>query len=503
MLGGRLALFLFAAAVCIPGAARAQSLFDLRTIVQENIRTGFGTFRDVAVQGVTRQGLILFLADRPDFLDGEDQGLFLWTGERIVRLIGRDDRVPDGKVIEITAAVVAPRSAADRAFRALIRADDGGDEEAIFVSAQDRLGRVARIGEDVGPGSLVDIEEGGFQVNAQGEVLLLARIDTDGNGSADGRALLLYTGGRLRLLSREGGARAGGTVQEIRLFARSLNDRGRVAWEETVTADGATTSVVVISDRDHTRRILGSRDPLLGRQFLSPRNPVLNEAGNVALLATLDRDGDGEFDRGRDEIDVLLFRVEGLPATTVLLRSNRLERGNSVINRIDAFNDFNEAFVVGTGDTDNDGVLEEDEDREIAYVASISGVRALARGGRRLRLGDDVRGGELVLGEVIGSNSGLAAITAIVDGDGDAEFDPPGDEAVLLASDGEETVAVARDRQTFPTIFRDGQILQLRSLDGITDAGILVFTADLDRNRDGRIDVGNEGAAIFLAVPVP
>jgi hypothetical protein len=512
MFGRRLAFCLFAAILCFPGAARAQSPFRLRTILQENVRTDFGTFRNVAVQGVTRQGRILFLAVRPEWGDDDedDQGLFLWNGDRMVRLIGRDDEVPGGEIIEITRATVAPRNPSARAFVATIRTSGGATETALFVEARDDLRRIATVGKELDGLPLLSISdvEGAIQVNAQGEVLLSAALDVNGDGvfipDQDALALLLYTGGEWRRLARTGGPRAGGQTLSITFDKRALNDQGRVAWEERVIEGITPTSVVVISHRGREERVLRSGDPLLVPQSIEPRDPIINEAGNVALLVTIDRDEDGSFDEGQDDIHVILFRAVGSPTSTILLRSSRLERGKSRVTGIDALSDRNEAVVFATGDTDNDGVTADEDDLSVAWVASIAGVRALARSGRRMRLGDDARGGELILGTAISSNSDLAAITAIVDGDDNREFNPPGDAGILLASAGFGTVAVARDRQSFPSpIIEEGQILQIRRLEGITDANVIVFTADLDRNRDFRITPDEEGLAIFLAIPAP
>jgi hypothetical protein len=235
---------------------------------------------------------------------------------------------------------------------------------------------------------------------------------------------------------------------------------------------------------------------------LGPRSPVLNEPGNVAFVAELDRDEDGEFDAERDETGAFLFRPEGSPPTLTLLRSGRLERGDTLILAIPALNDFNQALVAVQVDANLDRELDV-ADREAVYRAATAGVAALARAGRRLRFSGDLRGGELRLGDALLNNRGASAIGGFVDGDESGDFDPAFDEALILYATELNPVAVARDRQILGlSAFDRGRLLNLRGPDGLTDADVIVFTAEIDRDFDDRIDPNDEGRAILLAVPV-
>jgi hypothetical protein len=504
MFGGfaRFSVCALALLFALPVAAQE---FVPRVIVEANRETSLGTFREVAVQGVTRQGQVLFTAALESVRDRDDQALFLWVDGRIVRLIGRDDDVPGGEIRRVLAAVLAPRSAADRAFVATVREAGGEERDALYVSAERQLRRIVRRGEALEGGSFLGIREGSLQVNGRGEVIFLGNLDTNGNGTfepgTDTIALYLYTGGRLRRLAAVGDLLRGGRVTNLALGSRSLNDRGRVAWEAALEAEGGPESVVVVADRTRVRRVLRSGDETPGGRVLGPRGPVVNEPGNVAFVAELDRDGNGRFDAEQDETGAFLFRVENSPPTLTLLRSGRLERGDTLILAIPALDDFNRAVVAAQVDANRDRALDE-ADREALYLAATSGVAALARGGRRLRFGGDLRGGELRLGDAILNNRSAVAIGGFVDGDESGDFTPGFDEAVILYAAGEELVAVARDRQILGlSAFDRGQILNLRGPNGLTDAGVVVFTADLDRNLDGTIDPDDEGRAILLALP--
>jgi hypothetical protein len=486
MLGGkkvqllRHALCLALGAGGLLAAIPAQAAFTLRSIVEENRLTSLGVFQNVAVQGVSSQGQVMFLADLKSVFDSKDQALFLWVDGRIVRLIGRDDPVPGGKIRSVRAAVLAPRSAADRAFLTTVRDDQGAEQEGLYVSAEGRLRRILRVGDLLEPGRVLGLQEDRLQINGKGEVLLLANLDVNGDGrfeaAADTRALYLYSGGALKRLAAVGDTLGGARVSDLILGPRSLNDNGRVAWEAVLETDGAPESVVVVSDRTRSVRVLRAGEPAQGGRVLNPHEPVLNEPGNVAFVAELDRNGNGRFEADRDATGVFLFRPRGAPPTLTLLRSDRLERGDSQVLAVDALNDFNVAAVAALVDRDRDGRLDAD-DREAIYLAATTGVVALARGGQR-------------------------AIGGFVERDADGEFDPPKEESMLLFADRGGPVAIARDRQ-----FLGGegsgyaQLLNIRGPHGLTDGGVLVFSADLDRNFDHDLDRAFEGRAILLAIP--
>lgn len=516
MLGGtklgrwaRAGLFALGAAGALAVAvapARAQTPFALRLLVEENRPTSLGTFRNVEVQGVTRQGDLLFTADLESVRARDDQALFLWTEGRIVRLIGRDNSAPGGKIRRILTAVVAPRRVANQAFLATVRDDRDEESEALFVRALGRLRRVVRVRERLDDGQFLGVTEGGLQINANGELLLRARLDRDGNGvfdpATDTVALYLYTGGRLVRLGGVGDTLLGRRVTQVLLGDRSLNDRGRVAWEATLDVDGAAESVIVVSDRDRDVRFVRSGDRALGGRILGPRGPILNEPGNVGFVAELDVNGDGRFDADRDETGAFLFQATGTPPIFTLLRSRRLERGQSLIVAVRTLNDRNVATVLAQVDTNRDGRLDP-EDLGALYLAGIGGVAALAREGARLPVGGDPRGGDLLLDAVLMNNANEVAIAGRVVADREREFDPIRDANLLLFADANGPVAVVRDGHFFgSSSFGNARLRFVRGPLGFTDAGVLVFTADLDRNFDGRIDPENEGRGVLLAIPI-
>jgi hypothetical protein len=477
----------------------APSAFVLRTIVEENRLTNLGTFRELSVQGVTPGGQVMFLAERQPFAASEDQGLYLWSNGRMVRLIGRDDSVPGGKIRRVSTAVMAMRTSAARVFTATVRGQDGVETEALYVVARNRLRRIARLGETLGTGQFLGVREGGLQVNSQGEVLLLADLDLDGdarfNPASDTFALFLYTGGKLKELARVGGPLLDGRVTNILLGPRAINDNGRVAWEASIEKDGLLSSVVVVSDRDRNRRTVRSGDRVLEGRVLEPRSPVINEPGNIAFVADLAHDGGTDA----DETGVFLFRPRNSPPILTLARSGRLERGHTLINDVQSLNDFNQAAVNVLVDTNASESLDP-ADHQAIYLAAMSGVEAVARGGRRLPLDGELRGGALVLGKALVNNQSATAVGGFLNESGEG-FNPETDEGVILFSYGGQPMLVARDRQTFNSATAYGQLLHVRGPAGFTDGSVIVFTADLDLNRDGRIDPKQEGRAIFLAIP--
>jgi hypothetical protein len=476
--------------------------FVLRTIVEENRPSNFGTFRQVSVQGVTPGGQVMFLAERQPFGGNEDQGLYLWSNGRMVRLIGRDDSVPGGKIRRVDTAAMAMRTSAARVFTATVRGGDGVENEALYVAARNQLRRIARIGETLGTGQFLGVRENGLQVNSQGEVLLLANLDLNGDGrfdpASDTFAIFLYTRGKLKELARAGGPLLDGRVANILLGSRAINDNGRVAWEASVDRDGSLSSTVVVSDRDQKRWIVRSGDRVLEGQVLEPRSPVINEPGNVAFVAELARSGQSNA----DETGAFLFRPRNSPAILTLARSGRLERGHTMIGDLQGLNDRNQAALNVLVDTDASGSLDT-ADRQAIYLAATSGVEAVARGGRLLPLDGDLRGGELILGKAIVNNQAAVAVGGLLDASHTGEPDPETDEGVMLFSYGGQPTIVARDRQTFNSSTAYGQLLHVRGPAGITNSGVIVFTADLDLNRDDRIDPDHEGQAIFLAIPRP
>jgi hypothetical protein len=474
--------------------------FALRTIVEENRLTNLGVFRQASVQGVTPGGQVMFLAERKPLVGSADQGLFLWSSGRTLRLIGRDNRVPGGKIRQITAAALAWRTSAARAFVATVRGGDDVETQALYVAARNQLRRIARIGDTVGTGQLLGVRESGLQVNAQGEVLLLANLDLNGDGRFDPAsepfALFLYTGGKLKELARTGGSLLDGRITNIVLGPRAINGMGRVAWEVSIDTGGVLSSAVVVSDRGQNRRTVRSGDRVLEGRLLEPRDPVINEPGNVAFVADLAHDGGSDA----DETGVFLFRPRNSPPILTLARSSRLERGHTLIDDVQWLNDFNQAAVDVLVDTNASGNLDPADERAI-YLAAISGVEPVARGGRELRVDGELRGGELVLGKAMVNNQAATAVGGFLDASGGDGFDPETDEGVILFAYAGQPVLVARDRQTFSSGLGYGQLLHVRGPDGITEGGVIVFTADLDANRDDRIDPDDEGRAIFLAIP--
>jgi hypothetical protein len=223
---------------------------------------------------------------------------------------------------------------------------------------------------------------------------------------------------------------------------------------------------------------------------------VINEPGNIAFVADLAHDGGSDA----DETGVFLFRPRNSPSILTLARSRRLERGHTLINDVQGLNDYNQAAVDVLVDTNESGNLDP-EDRRAIYLAAMSGVEAVARGGRRLPLDGDLRGGELVLGKAMVNNQSATAVGGFLNAIGADGFDPATDEGVILFSYGGQPTLVARDRQTFNGSTAYGQLLHVRGPAGITEGSVIVFTADLDLNRDNRIDPDREGRGIFLAIP--
>jgi hypothetical protein len=503
----RLAVCLLALAVGVSGAAGAQTAFALRAIVEENTQTSLGTFRGLIAAGVTRQGQVFFTAERIGLRDGDDQALFVWDDGRITRLVGRNDRVPGGRIRAILRASIAPQSASDRVFLATVSLDGGGEQRVLFAQSGSRLQRLLAVGELLGPGRFLSVNgaTGSLQVNARGDVLLSATLDRNGNGlfdrDVDAVGLFLHTGGAWVSLAYQGLLRSGGRVFSVGFTERALNDRGRVAWRELLDQSGTLDAVVIVSDRGQGRREAREGDTAPGGRLLLPQDPVLNEAGNVAFAGVLDRNSDGRID-ARDETAAFLFRPENSRPLQILLRSGEVERGLARVESVEALNASNQAAVTVRVDTDQDGQLEASDDVAV-YVASTSGASLLVRGGGTVPPAGEIRGGLLRLGGFTRLNSrGEGALWGFIDANGDGGFDGASDERVLLAASSTVPVFVGRDGQTVTLTINGGQLLDVRGPEAITDAGAIVFTALLDRDFDGAVDAEVDGRILLLAVPL-
>jgi hypothetical protein len=501
MLRGFGRFFVSVLALFLPVLPAAAQGFSLRVIVESERETPIGIFRNVALQAATRQGQVFFLADYESRLDEDDQALFFWNAGEIVRLIGRDDDVPGGEIRSVLSAVVAPRSGADRAFVATVR--DGGEvREALFVSAERRIERILRVGDTLEDGTFLGVREGSLQVNGSGDVLFLANLDADGNGrfdpGTDRTGLYAFIDFELKRLSVVGETRFGGRVTSLRLGRRALNDQERIAWETTVEGEAGIESLIVIAERADVRNVLRSGVSAPGGRLLNPRSPELNEPGNVAFAAAVDGNGNGIFEADRDRQGVFLFRPDGSPGALTLLQSELVERGDTLVLTVTDLNDINQALATLQVDTNRNEILDAG-DREAIYRAATSGVVAMARGGRRLRFGGDIRGGELRLrlDDALLNRGGAAAIGGFVDGDESGDFDPRVDEAGIYYSNRGNLVAVARDRQ----LLGRSQLLNTSGPARLTDANAIVFSADIDRDFDETIDPDDEGRAILIALP--
>jgi len=213
------------------------------------------------------------------------EGIFLATGNRVVKLAGIGDLVPGGgKLSEFASHPVPALNDSDKvAFGAAVagaRATEG-----VFLASEGTLKAIALSGNDA-PGVLTGTftEFDAPTINNWDEVAFVATVR---RGRETFQALYLYSGGKLRKLVAQGDRMPrGGTFEKFGVPA--INNKGVIAFPAVIEHGPVLGGIFVAGTRD-LRMLLGvgeagPNDAMLAR--LSER-VAINDEDNVALSAQL------------------------------------------------------------------------------------------------------------------------------------------------------------------------------------------------------------------------
>ncbi len=206
------------------------------------------------------------------------------------------------------------------------------NSRGIFSQSGGVLGLVARAGDpapDTDPGLRFGDMSGAFPVLSNaGATAFLTNLAGAGVDASNGNAIYFNSGGNLQLVARTGDAPSilgpGESIGPL-LGYPSLNDSGQIAFQTRLTGPGLVSpsnTAVLIAAEGNLELVArgGDAAPVAapGVLFAFVGEPVLNDHGQVAFLATLTGAGvDGSNDLGifatdREGFLRLIFR-EGDP----------------------------------------------------------------------------------------------------------------------------------------------------------------------------------------------
>jgi hypothetical protein len=213
------------------------------------------------------------------------EGIFLATGNRVVKLVGIGDLVPGGgKLSEFASHPVPALNDSDKvAFGAAVagaRATEG-----VFLASKDTLKAIALSGNDapgVSTGTFAEFDAP--TINNWDEVAFVATVR---RGRETFQALYLYSGGKLRKLVTQGDRTPrGGTFDKFGVPA--INNKGVIAFPAVIEHGPVLGGIFVAGTRDLRMLLgvgeLGPNGTMLVR--FSERI-IINDEDNVALSAEL------------------------------------------------------------------------------------------------------------------------------------------------------------------------------------------------------------------------
>jgi hypothetical protein len=214
-----------------------------------------------------------------------EEGIFLATGARIVKIAASGDRAPVGGTFSGFGKhpVPALNGAGSVAFAAAVVG--GATVEGVFLSRHGKLEAVAVAGgaaPGIAAGTLAVVDAPAL--NDRHDVAFLATVR---RGRETAEAIYLRTGRTLRKVVALGDAApAGGTFAGFGV--PTLNARGAVAFAAVV--DGpAVPGGVFIAEGDKIRMVAGAGDDAPTGGFFAKLSErvALNDAGAVAFIAHL------------------------------------------------------------------------------------------------------------------------------------------------------------------------------------------------------------------------
>jgi hypothetical protein len=229
----------------------------------------------------------------------------------------------DGFDVE-TRIVPAPANRrGDVAFFArLLR---GKAEEGIFLASGGRIVKLAAIGDAIPEGETIAGfgEQPAAAINAAGAVAFTAQL-TGGRATS---GVLLAQNGKLTTIAASGTAAAGGTLVEFQPPA--INDAGDVAFLAALKRGREAGEAILVAHAGQLTKRAASGDPAPGGGiFASFGNPALNNKGELAFGAVLEQGPiiGGVFAGGARDLRLVLAAGSAAPTGGIFARfSERLE----------------------------------------------------------------------------------------------------------------------------------------------------------------------------------
>lgn len=162
-------------------------------------------------------------------------------------------------------------------------------DEGLFVARGGRIARIAAIGDPVpGGGALAGFtEHPALAIAASGSVVFGAQV-TGGRAS---EALFVWTGGRLNAIAQSATAAPGIAGGAFAGFAAPvINDAGDVAFLATIRRGRETQDAIYLRRKGQLRPVVTAGDPAPGGgTFSALATPAMNNKGAVAFAALVEQ----------------------------------------------------------------------------------------------------------------------------------------------------------------------------------------------------------------------
>jgi hypothetical protein len=334
---------------------------------------------------------------------------------------------------------------------------------------------------------------GTARINRLGDVGFFATVV---QGSDRRRGLFAWLKGPIVTIAREGDETGLGPLLVLDAFGDWAWSEGpRAAFLGAADANangvfdpGTDPKFLFLATRDRLTRLVGIGQPLDGGTLLSVRSFRLNEFGQVAFQARVDRNGDGQFTPGVDTAAIYLViegRIQALVREGERVGDGRVRDLDTVEALEWKFNNRAEAVLRAGLDREGDAAEE-----EAILLVNRFGDRLVVRSGLRTGFGTIRRLGPAAL-----SNQSEVVFPATLSADADAEFG--------LFRYRSSTVVGPQELLVRPGDVDHARTIIRRILPTITvnDLGLVGFCGTYDQDQNAIDGVVTDPFACFILAP--
>jgi hypothetical protein len=246
--------------------------------------------------GPNESGQITFVAALAN--SDNNRALFIADSSGITQLTRKGDPVPGGNgVFEDFFDVAGPNESGQVAFVGRISGSSGGenDNEGIYIADESGVTEIAREGNTV-PGGNGTFGNFGFLsgINESGQAAFSAHLDGTSGGDSDNEAVFLSNDDRLTELVRKGASvpGGGGGVIDSEFYPRGPNENGEVAFGAGIRngdEDVPIDSALLLAGPSGITTLIRHGDPGPGGvgKFAQFGLAGLNDSGQVIFRSRL------------------------------------------------------------------------------------------------------------------------------------------------------------------------------------------------------------------------